>query len=421
MPRPPRDRCVAGSPLRPVLSLLPLLLRLLLLSPAPRALAQERVELTVFASDHYYIHTNLTQAETVPLGRHVDAVYERFTQRFAGYRSATAPTLRMPLYLFRTQEQYLGFLRSYGIAAEGSGGMFFVTHRLRGLATWADDRPRSQTLRTLQHEGFHQFAWHHLGRNLPTWLNEGLAQYFEDAVILESGMKLGLANPQRLALVRDALAFNYALPLPELCQLDHHEWSHTLSTNASRSELLYGQAWSLVFYLIHGDDGRYLPAFERYLRMLGTGKPPDDAFQIAFGYGAEEAMETRWRRATLDQRLDAVTVAAERLRFLAAALNYKHQRREPMPRRLAQLRDDLQTRGFTLTRSTHGLQEQYDARQDELFTYTRPDGRARDFLMLEPAGHGLPPRLLAPGLDPEPSLEWSRSRDQTLTWQIQYR
>ena len=400
---------------------------LLLIGSARQAAAQERVELTVYASHHYLIHTNLTQAETVPYGRHIDSVYDRFAERFAGYRE-DVEAVRMPLYLFRTQEQYLGFLRSYGIAAEGSGGMFFVTHQLRGLATWADGRPRGRTLRTLQHEGFHQFAWHHLGRDLPTWVNEGLAQYFEDAVILESGMKLGLANPQRLALVRDALTSGYALPGEELLALEHHEWSHSLSTNASRSELLYAQAWSLVYYLIHGDDGRYRPAFETYLRMLGTGKAQGDAFQIAFGYGAAAAaMETRWRRYVIVQPLDPVVVAGERLRFLAAALEYKHQRNEPMPRRLGQLRHDLQARGFTLTRTTHGLHEELRAADDELFTYTRPgaDGRAEArssaFVLLESAARGLPPRLVAPGLDPEPMLEWSRDPEGRLVAEIRYR
>ncbi len=314
---------------------------------AASAVAQERVELTVFASHHYYIHTNLSQAETVPFGRHIDAMYDRLSERFASYRPTATdetPNVRMPLYLFKTQAQYLGFLRSYGITAEGSGGMFFVTHQLRGLATWAGGRGHSQTFKTLQHEGFHQFAWYHLGRDLPTWLNEGLAQYFEDAVILESGMKLGLANPQRLALVRDALTFGYALDGEALRQLEHHEWSHTLSTNASRSELLYAQAWSLVYYLIHGDDGKYLESFEAYLRMLGMGKPHDDAFQLAFGYGAAETIETRWRRHALVQKLDPVTTAGERLKFFAAALEYKHQRDEAMPRRLGQLRRDLQAR-----------------------------------------------------------------------------
>ncbi|MEL7089807.1 MAG: hypothetical protein AAGL98_15410, partial [Planctomycetota bacterium] len=32
-------------------------------------------ELRVFASHHYHIHTNLSREETVPYGRHMDAVF----------------------------------------------------------------------------------------------------------------------------------------------------------------------------------------------------------------------------------------------------------------------------------------------------------------------------------------------------------
>ena len=31
----------------------------------------------------------------------------------------------------------------------------------------------------LAHEGFHQFLGYELGREIPVWLNEGMAQYFE--------------------------------------------------------------------------------------------------------------------------------------------------------------------------------------------------------------------------------------------------
>ena len=57
----------------------------------------------------------------------------------------------------------------------------------------------------LQHEGFHQFAFNHIGEALPTWINEGLAQYFEDAIIVGDKMTTGLANARRVEQVKQAL------------------------------------------------------------------------------------------------------------------------------------------------------------------------------------------------------------------------
>ena len=390
-----------------------------LAGPAAGQQVASAAELRVFASHHYHIHTNLTREETVPFGRHMDVVFAQYERRFASYTKRDGGL--MPLYLFRTQDQYLAFMKKHGIAAEGSGGMFFVTHSVQGLATWAEGHRRAQTFRTLQHEGFHQFAWHYLGRDLPTWMNEGLAQYFEDAVILESGMELGLANPHRIAHVKDALHYGYAIDCQHLMNLSHRDWSHTLRTNASRSELLYAQAWSMVYFMIHGDDARYLRSFEIYLRLLSNGQPHEEAFRNAFGFAAERALEDRWRSYALRQTADPVNVAAGRLEFLGAALDYKQQRREIMPRNLDELRRDLQQRGFTLTRTAHGLKSELHAVDGELFTYTRPGGETSEFLLLEPSADGLPPRLAAPGLSPEPNLVWEFNRDGEPVFEIDYR
>ena len=213
---------------------------------------------------------------------------------------------------FCSPAEYLEFMRYHGIDASGSGGMFFVTHSIRGLATWAQGHSRSQTLRTLQHEGFHQFAWNHLGPNLPTWMNEGLAKYFEDGVSLEHGMELGLGDPDRIARVREALRYKYTVKMDELLSLSNQQWSATLQRNGSRSELLYAQSWSMVYYLIHGDDGRYLRSFEVYLRLLSEGHAHDKAVRSAFGVGALDGIEPRWRRLAVEQQPDPVTVPVER-------------------------------------------------------------------------------------------------------------
>lgn len=376
-------------------------------------------DLRVFASHHYHIHTNLSREETVPFGRHMDAVFAQYERRFADYTPRNAGL--MPLYLFRHQAEYLDFMQHHGIDARGTGGMFFVTHSIRGLATWSQGHSRSQTLRTLQHEGFHQFAWDYLGPNLPTWMNEGLAQYFEDAVILDHGMELGLGDPDRIALVRDALQYQWAVDMDELLSLNNRQWTAALRTNGSRSELLYAQAWSMVYYMIHGDDGRYLGSFEVYLRLLSEGHPHAKAFRSAFGRGALEGIENRWRNFALRQQPDPVNVAAERLEFLGSAIAYKAERSEKMPRTFAALRTDLQSRGFKITRTHHGQHEELLATDHQRFTYQRPGGATVDFLLLEPAGFGLPPRLTAPGLSPEPMLVWDRAANGELVFDIEYR
>lgn len=383
--------------------------------------ARAETLLKVYASRHYHIHTNLTKAETVPFGRHMDAIYDQYAKRFADYASTAQVDKFMPLYLFRTQQQYNDFLAQHGIKAEGSGGMFFVTHRLEGLATWAGDARRSRTFATLQHEGFHQFAWAHLGPNLPVWMNEGLAQYFEDAVIIDRGMELGLADPHRIETVREALMTRNAVAIDELLRLNSTQWSSALRADASRSGLLYAQSWSLVYFMIHGEDGQYRRPFETYLRLISEGSTHDRAFRFAFNVNDVSHLETQWRRFALAQRAEQVNLAASRLEFLASAMAYKSQRGEAIPATFDLFRKDLRQRGFTLRLTGHGQDREMRATDASHFSFTRPGGEVCDFVMLEPEGFGLPPRLTAPGLDPEPTLTWERDAAGQLVYDIRYR
>ena len=47
---------------------------------------------------------------------------------------------------------------------------------------FAGEHITAYTWHTVQHEGFHQFAHAVIGGDIPTWLNEGLAEYFGEAL-----------------------------------------------------------------------------------------------------------------------------------------------------------------------------------------------------------------------------------------------
>ncbi len=391
-------------------------------SHAPRqaeAETQRAFGLRVFASRHYHIHTDLQRTDVVPIGRHMDAIHAQYNARFAGFR--TRDQAPMPLYLFRTREAYHAFLAAHDLASDHSGGMFFVTPKVSGLATWVEGNSRSRTLSVLQHEGFHQFAWRHLGPTLPVWVNEGLAQYFEDAILIDGRLTLGLANAGRVQRVREALETGEALPLSELLGLTAARWGQTLREEPGRSELLYAQAWSVAYFLIHADEGRYRRAFGTYLEKLAQELDAERAFAEAFGVRSLAGMEQAWRSFAAMQQADPVSTAALRLEFIGTALRYLHENDQPTPATLPELRDHLRSRGFSVTRTSHGLSQTLSATEDDLFTYTRPGGSATDFVMLEASRDDLPPRVTAPGLRPEPTLIWSRDDAGKLVQDIAYR
>lgn len=402
-----------------------LLLLLYLLLPASATAQSDGVirfeptpELTAYRSKHYRIHTNLSQRETVPYGRHMDALFEQYDKRFRGLGAKQIE--KMPLYLFKTEQQYDRFLQEHDIDATHSGGMFFVTHKLQGLATWTDSRSRHQTLEVLQHEGFHQFAWHAIGPSLPVWLNEGLAQYFEQAVLDEDGrMSLGLTSRPRIERVQYAIQQNRLLPIDTLTRVTTRQWADVLRRSPDQANLLYAQAWSLAYFLIHGDDGQHQPKLIDYLKRLSNGERPNDALTMSFGKDGLQPLAGDWQRFALSQKPDDVAEAIERLTFLGTGLRLLADQGESMPDDLNSLRDTLQKYGFKLRRSEMGVTRNLSAGKDEVYRYNRGNGE-RPFVLLKPDQVGLPPRLTAPGLDPEPTLIWYRDSDGKLVQDIVY-
>ncbi len=385
----------------------------------PAVVAAELPRLQVFASDHYHIHTDLTRTQTVPFGRHMDAVFDEYVRRFAAFEQRDSGP--MPLYLFSRSEDYHAFLKSLGIEARHSGGMFFVTHDARGLATYIDNERIDETYAVLQHEGFHQFAWTRLGPDLPTWVNEGLAQYFEDAPLVNGRLVVGATDRTRLKRVRQALQGRQTLPLGTLFGLSERQWGDALHTDADHSGLIYAQAWSVVYFLIHGEDGKYRDAFNRYLQAVSTGREEGVAFAEAFGGSNPSSMQRRWAAYVQGMEAPAMSAATEGLEFLATAVRYYDQQGWPVPDRLDDLETQLQAIKFAVRRVEQGHESTLSSADPGVFEFGIPGGATRRFELLEPSRNDLPPRIAAPGLSPEPRVEWTRLGDGSLRHTLVYR
>ena len=406
-------------------AVIPIVALLLTLGGFAPALAASD-HLARFRSRHYTIHTDLRDRETLrTYGRHMDEVFRAFTHRFRGYRPRHDQ--HMPLYLFRTREGYEGFLQSHGIDPNNSGGMFFVVADARGLATWTRGRGREAVFRVLQHEGFHQFAWNYLGSSLPIWVNEGLAQYFEDGIIVDGRFKTGFADAQRIRLLQEAFAEGRGPHVRDVLNVDGDAWRRIVARDARAGELLYAQAWSVVYFLIHGDGERYQRHFAAYLKLVSRNagrrsedQSRSDTFRRAFRLDDLAPMQQRWSAFVKSQKPDPVSLATDRMAFLAAGLRWMHQRGQPLPASLEQLKRTLQAASFRLIRRSHHGSHELKADDPTLYGY-EVEGVFKPFELLGPSASNLPPRITARGLDPEPIVEWERRGGDGLVQTIRYR
>ena len=243
-----------------------------------------------FKSGAYDITTDLPEDQAAEVARHMDAVHAEYTRRFARFGKRNAEPLR--LWVFETQQGYMEFLAGHEINAIGSGGMFFRRDDASGLASFLGERPAATMYETLRHEGMHQFLYQRIGDTLPTWLNEGMAEWFGYALETDRGFEMGLADPRAIARLRRAAEADTLLPLASLLTLSQGEWNERLRSGEAGGQ--YDQAWSVVHFLAHADGGRYAGMLDQLLGLFWQGYDPPRAVRTVFGADLAP-MESKWK------------------------------------------------------------------------------------------------------------------------------
>jgi len=229
-------------------------------SPCPA-----ETKLTKYTTRYYILHTDLDRnlvREAVVRITAMAREYHNRTRSFAGRINT-----RFPFYLYKNREDYL---RHPGVI-QGSAGMFTG----RSLVATAP-RPGG-SWRVVQHEGFHQFAHKMIAGHLPTWLDEGLAEYFGAGVWTGDSLVVGVISRHSLGRVRSMIDSKKFMPLEKMLDMKQTEWNDKLKTQN------YLQAWSMVHFLVHADKGKYQPALSSYIRDLSQGRSSSASFRKRFG------------------------------------------------------------------------------------------------------------------------------------------
>jgi tetratricopeptide (TPR) repeat protein len=196
------------------------------------------------------------------------------------------PDRKARVFLFSSEESYAEFADPDGEEAlAGSGGKFFHD----GRRIMLPDGEEAKTRRTLLHEAWHEY----FGRSstvLPTWLNEGLADYAGTAEIREGRVAGTAVSEGRLWTLDSGFRQNWpGLPFEEIMGASQREFYGTLRS------LQYAQAWSMVQFFRHGEGGRYAGAFQSYLELLVQGTERGQAFERTLGKEDGPRMREEWR------------------------------------------------------------------------------------------------------------------------------
>ncbi len=225
------------------------------------------------------------------------------------YTSALAdlpmPTGRLETYLFQNREQWEAKTRQLlptqapTFLNLGRGGF---TTRGRSVLYYIDRRGRTRdTFAIVAHEGWHQYAQTTFRRQLPVWLEEGIATYMEGYLTDPDGDLefRPWANRERYRTLRHAVRTDTLIGLDEVITRTPQSF-----LEVSKDQLLvyYSQVWALVHFLHDGLDEQYRPKLIQLLADAAQGRAAAKRATL------NESTEGRSRTGTPRSRLASILV-----------------------------------------------------------------------------------------------------------------
>lgn len=113
-------------------------------------------------------------------------------------------------------------------------------------------------------------------RDLPLWLNEGIAEFFGNSTIHDNYVEIGKIAPYHLQVLQE----HKLIPIPALLQADH---SSPYYNENNRASLFYAESWAIVHYLEMDPDARKRNLLHDFLAAYEASGNYVDAAQKTFG------------------------------------------------------------------------------------------------------------------------------------------
>jgi hypothetical protein len=216
--------------------------------------------------------------------------------KFEGFREtlsrvliegATATPVPTVVIVFSSDRAFTPVKPRYNGKPIEAAGYFMPRQDANYIAIVADGR--QDRLNIVFHEYAHLIT-SNTARNVPTWLSEGLAEYYSTFEVTKGGQQALLGRPvgEHLDLLREARL----LSLDELLNVDSRS---SLYNEGNRRSIFYAQSWALTHLILLGQPTR-TKALLAYLTSVAEGTPPMEAWKTSFGLNMEQELRNYVRR-----------------------------------------------------------------------------------------------------------------------------
>lgn len=255
-------------------------------------------------TEHYHIMGNTSPARLVWQGHYFEALFRAYSKV---YEPERMPPYKFEVHIFDSLDQFRTNAATFGFPM-GLGMCGFFVPQLLSLWVYEDSikfaGESSSVEHVSAHECSHQFL--HVATNgnskVPTWLNEGLAVYFESG-IFRNGEFLLQPPVQRIELLKNQYQQNKDTLLPLGQYLDLH--GHIDAPQ-------YGEVYAMTHFWIFGQcngplcahkKGCGLARFREYWQALKKGEDGNLSFERIFmadmikAQGGRENAVREWTKA----------------------------------------------------------------------------------------------------------------------------
>ncbi|QHN04910.1 DUF1570 domain-containing protein [Granulicella sp. WH15] len=247
---------------------------LLLVLSAVTASADSAPHWIEVKSPHFTVLTNSSEKD----GRRIASQFERMRAVFHILMPTASDDIGSPIMVIALKDK-----KSFRTLEPEA---YLAKNQLDLAGLFLRSQDKNYILLRLDAEGEHPFATvyheytHYMLRKaetwLPLWLNEGLAEFYQNARLQEKDVRLGEPSPNDILYLRQ----NRLLPLTTLLQVDHNSpYYH----DEQKGSVFYSESWALTHYLEITDFQNKTSRLQDYAQFLLKHEDPVTAAQHAFG------------------------------------------------------------------------------------------------------------------------------------------